>query len=128
MARKRLNKKVAIIGSLIFAFVVFAAIGAFLYLSRDPEKFIRDGDAALLAGDYEEAALSYNKARVRAKSDSLKIELLFKIADAYINIDRWNNVLGCWNRVVQIDPGNIKARLSRLNYLYIMAPSLLCIR
>lgn len=124
MARKRLNKKVAIIGSLIFAFIVFVAIGAFLYLSRDPEKFIRDGDAALLAGDYEEAALSYNKARVRAKSDPLKVELLFKIADAYINIDRWNNVLGCWNRVVQIDPRNIKARLSRLNYLYIMANSI----
>lgn len=123
MARKRLNKKVAIIGSLIFAFVVFAAIGAFLYLSGDPEKFIRDGDAALLAGDYKEAALNYNKARSRAKSDSLKIELLFKIADAYINIDKWNNVLGCWNRIVQVDPKNIKARLSLLNYFYIMANS-----
>lgn len=124
MARKRLNKKVAIIGSLIFAFVVFAAIGAFLYLSRDPEKFIRDGDAALLAGDYEEAALSYNKARIRAKSDPLKVELLFKIADAYINIEKWDNVLGCWNTIVQIDPKNIKARLARLNYLYIVANSI----
>ncbi|MCJ7777544.1 MAG: tetratricopeptide repeat protein, partial [Sedimentisphaerales bacterium] len=123
MARRRLNKKVAIIGSLIFAFGVFAAIGAFLYLSRDPEKFIKDGDAALLAGNYEEAALSYNRARVRAKSDSLKIELLFKIADVYSNIDKWNNILGCWNTVIQIDPKNIKARLSRLNYLYIMAKS-----
>jgi len=128
MARKRLNKKVAIIGSLIFIFIVFAAIGAFLYLSRDPEKFINDGDAALLAGDYEEAAISYNKARVRAKSDSLKVELLFKIADAYINIDKWNNVLGCWNRIVQVDPKNIKARLARLNYLYIMANSIVGIR
>ena len=123
MARRGLNKKVAIIGSLIFAFGVFAAIGAFLYLSRDPEKFIKDGDAALLAGNYEEAAHSYNRARVRAKSDSLRIELLFKIADVYANIDKWNNILGCWNAVVQIDPKNIKARLSRLNYLYIMAKS-----
>ncbi len=123
MARRKLNKKVAIIGSLIFALGVLVAIGVFLYLSRDPEKFIKDGDAALLAGKYEEAAISYNRARVRVKSDSLRIELLFKIADAYINIDKWDNILGCWNTVIQIDPKNIKARLSRLSYLYIMAKS-----
>jgi len=50
MAKRRLNKKVAFIGSAVFMFLVLCAIGAILYLSRDPRKFIKDGDAALKAG------------------------------------------------------------------------------
>jgi hypothetical protein len=49
VARKRLNKKVALIGSVVFVFLILGAILLFLYLSRDPQKFIKDGDAALVA-------------------------------------------------------------------------------
>ncbi|MFA5238102.1 MAG: tetratricopeptide repeat protein [Phycisphaerae bacterium] len=132
MARKRLNKKVALIGSLVFVFFVLAAILVFLYLSRDPEKFIKDGDVALAAAreatdaqikedEYKKAEHSYLKARSLAKTDSLKIEMLFKLADMYMETDQWRNVLGCWNTVIQIEPKNIKARMGRLQYVYIMA-------
>jgi hypothetical protein len=47
MAKKRLNKKVALIGSGIFVLLILLAIGVILHLSRDPETFIKDGDAAI---------------------------------------------------------------------------------
>ena len=134
MARRRLNKKVALIGSVVFVFLVLGAILLFLYLSRDPQKFIKDGDAALMAAreaidkeikeqEYKRAEHSYHKARSLAKTDSLKIEMLFKLVDMYMETDQWRNVLGCWNTIIQIDPKNIKARLGRLKYIYIMADS-----
>lgn len=134
MARKRLNKKVALIGSVIFVFLTLGAILLFLYLSRDPEKFIKDGDASLMAAreatdkeikekEYKRAAYCYHKARSLAKTDSLKIEMLFNLADIYLETDRWRNVLGCWNTIIQIDPKSIKARLGRLQYTYIIADS-----
>ena len=134
MAKKRLNKKVAIIGSAVFVFFVFALIGVVLYLSRSPEGFIKDGDVALRAAreakdeevrveEYGKAERNYHKARSLAKTDSLKVEMLFKLADLYIEIDRWRNVRGCWNKIIQIYPKNIKARLGRLKYIYIIADS-----
>ncbi|MDD5064187.1 MAG: hypothetical protein PHQ35_05440 [Phycisphaerae bacterium] len=134
MARRRLNKKVALIGSVVFVFLILGAILLFLYLGRDPEKFIKDGDAAVAAAraatdeetknkDYKEAERNYHKARSLAKTDSLKLEMLFKLTDVYIETDRWRNVLGCWNAIIQIDPKNIKARFGRFQYVYIMADS-----
>jgi len=135
MARRRLNKKVALIGSVVFVLLILGAILLFLYLSRDPEKFIRDGDAAVKAAreaideqmkeqEYKRAERSYHKARALAKTDSLKIEMLFKLVDLYMETDQWRNVHGCWNKIIQIDPENIKARLGRLRYFYIMADSI----
>jgi tetratricopeptide (TPR) repeat protein len=134
MARRRLNKKVALIGSVVFVFLVLGAILLFLYLSRDPQKFIKDGDAAIKAAreatdkqikeqEYKRAERSYYKAHILAKTDSLKIEMLFRLADMYMETDQWRNVLGCWNKIIQIDPKNIKARFGRLKYVYIMADS-----
>ena len=132
MAKKRLNKKVALIGSVVFVFLVLVAIAAILYLSRDPEKFIRDGDTAVEAAraavdeqirqeEYERAERSYGKARALAKTDELRIEMLFRLVGIYTETDRWRNVLGCWNKIVQIDPENVRSRYGRLKYVYIMA-------
>jgi len=134
MARKRLNKKVALIGSLVFVLLVFVAIGAFLYLSRDPVKFIKDGDAALIAAreatdeeikeeTYKRAERNYHKARSLAKTDFHRIEILFKLVEVFIETDQWPNVLGCWNRIISIDSGNMKARFGQLKYVYIVADS-----
>ncbi len=132
MARKRLNKKVALIGSVVFVFLLLAAIGVVLRLRQDPEEFIKDADSAIKAAreerdenvkkeKYELAERNYNKARSLAKTDSLRIEMLFKLAQLYIEIDRWRNALGCWNEIIRIEPENVKARYPRLKYLYIMA-------
>ena len=130
MAKKRLNKKIAIIGSAAFVLLGLVAIGIILYLSRDPQKFIKDGDQAYQAAgqetdpnarleQYDLAAKNYLRARARTKSDSLRIEILFKLIDVYLKTDQWNNILGCWNGIIQIDPRNVKARFGRLKYLYL---------
>ncbi len=132
MAKKRLNKKVAIIGSAVFVLLCLAAIGVILRLSQDPEEFIKDAEAALRAArqetneevkkeKYETAVRNYGKARSLAKTDSLRIEMLFKLAQLYIETDRWRNALGCWNNITRIDPENVKARYPRLKYFYILA-------
>lgn len=132
MARKRLNRKVAFIGSAVFAFFVLVAIFLFLRLTRDPEKFIGDGDVALKMAreatdkqakdeSYKSAISAYNQARGLAKTDSLKVQMLDKLAEVYIETDNWRNTLGCWNAIVRLDPENIKARYGLLKYFYITA-------
>ncbi|UCF44011.1 MAG: tetratricopeptide repeat protein [Planctomycetota bacterium] len=132
MAKKRLNKKVALIGSAVFVLLSLAAIGVVLRLSQDPQEFIKDAEAALKAArqatnedvkkeKYETAERSYSKARSLAKTDSLRIEMLFKLVQLYIETDRWRNALGCWNNIARIDPENVKARYARLKYFYILA-------
>lgn len=134
MAKKRLNKKVALIGSALFVLLILVAIVVILRLSGDPEKLIRDGDAMIIAArkatdekikeeTYKKAENNYHKARNLAKNDPLKIKTLSKLADLYIETDQWRNVLGCWSRIISIEPENIEARLGRLKYVYIMADS-----
>lgn len=134
MAKKRLNKKVALIGSVVFVFIVLAAIAAILYLSRDPEKFIKDGDAAIKLAreatdeqikqeEYKRAEHNYLKARSLAKTDSVRIDVLFKLVDLYLKTDQWRNVLGGLNEIVRIDPQNVRARFGRLKNFYLMAGS-----
>ena len=121
MAKKRLNKKVAIIGSILVMFVILVAIGGILYISRDPEKYLKDGEIAIAQKDYEKGTHDLLKARALAKDDDFKVVVLFKLADAYMEMGRWNNVMGCWNEIVRIESDNVQARLNRLNYFYIMA-------
>ena len=134
MARKRLNKKVALIGSVVFVFIVLAAIAAILYLSRDPEKFIKDGDAAVKLAreatdeqikqeEYKRAEHNYLKARSLARTDSVRIDVLFKLVEFYLKTDQWRNVLGGLNEIVRIDPQNVRARFGRLKNFYLMADS-----
>jgi len=121
MAKRRLNKKVALIGSMVFLLLVLVAIVAVLHLGRDPDKFIQDGDAAWQAKDYKTAERNYRKAHGLAKSSSLRKELLSKLEDVYIETGQWPKVRGCWEQIINIDPKNVKARLGRLKYIYIIA-------
>jgi tetratricopeptide (TPR) repeat protein len=132
MARKRLNKKVALIGSAVLAFVVISAIGAFLYFSRDPQKFIKDGDTAVEAARqatdqeqkktfYTEAERNYKKAYGLGKSDELKVETLYRLADVLVATGQWRDVLGCWSQIVRLDPKELKARYRRLKFFYMTA-------
>jgi tetratricopeptide (TPR) repeat protein len=121
---KRLNKKVVLIGSAVLLLLVLVAVAAILHLGRDPEKFISDGDAAWLAKDYDNAERNYLKAYKRARSDQqLRIDMLFKLVDLYIETDKWPKVRGCWQQIINIDTKNVKARLAQLKYLYIIADS-----
>ncbi len=134
MAKKRLNKKVALIGSGVFVLLVLVAIGVVLHLSGDPEKFIKKGDEALQTAremtdekikeeTYKRAEHNYHKARSLAKTDSLKIEILFKLVDLYIETGQWHFVLGNWSGIIRIDPENVQALFGRFQYVYIMADS-----
>lgn len=121
MARKRLNKKVAFVGSLVFLFLVLLAVVVVLRLSRDPAKLIEEGDAAWLAKDYATAERSYLKAHGLAKDNELRIEILSKLADVYIQTDEWPKVRGCWEQTINMDPGNLRAQLGRLKFFNILA-------
>ena len=132
MAKKRLNRKLALIGFVIFVLVAIAVIGGFLFLSRDPHKFIKDGDTAVESarqttdkeqreGIYKEAERNYKKAYGHSKTDELKVEALYRLADVYTDTGDWRSILGCWNQIVRLDSKDIKARYCRLKYFYILA-------
>jgi tetratricopeptide (TPR) repeat protein len=121
---KRLNKKVVLIGSAVLLLVALVAVVAVLRLSRNPEKFVSDGDAAWQAKDYDKARRSYMRAYQLARSDQLKIDMLFKLADLHIETDQWPKVRWCWQQIINIDPKNVKAQLAQLKDRYIVADSL----
>jgi len=124
MARRRLNKKVALIGSAVFVILALGAVMVILRLTRDPAQFVADGDAAWVAQDYEAARRYYQEALGRTRAREEKLELYFKLADVFQVTDDWRRVLGCWEQIITSDPQNLKARLGRLKYYYIMADSL----
>ncbi len=117
---KRLNKKVAIISSLILAVLIVTAIVIILNLSKDPHKYIVDAQAALALAepDYETAKRAYGQAFGYTKDVDLKIDILFKLAQIYQDMKEWPKVVGCWNKIVNYDTKNKKARLALLDYSY----------
>jgi len=134
MARKKLNKKVALIGSGVFGLTVVLVIVFLLYLNRDPDKFIGYADAAVLAAReasdeeikaeyYKKAESDYREAYGLLKADSERIKILFKLASMYQDTDDWPKVVGCWNEIIKLDPRNAEARFSVLKYSYLAADS-----
>ena len=134
MAKMKLNKKVALIGTGVFLLVGLAIVAAFLYMSRDPEKFAKAGDQAALRAQQaqtqeekeeaiELAGKSYGRAFAYYKDDASKIEVLYKIADLNRIAERWDKIMSCWAKIIQIDPANVKSRYLRLKYFYITADS-----
>ena len=132
MAMRRLNKKVAFIGSAVVVFLLLAVIGVVLRLGQDPEEFIRDAESELIAArdatdeqvkeqNYKRAKQNFRSAYGRAKTDSLREEILFKMVDMYFETKEWPYILGCWDEIVKINPKNAKARYGRLKYFYILS-------
>ena len=136
MANRRLNKKVAFIGSVIFAVFVLGAILVILQLSGDPQELIKDAEAALQVArqatdeqvrqqNYDRAESSFRGAYASAKTNSLRKEILFKMVDMYLEVEdkEWPFILGCWDEIIRIDPNNAKARFGKLRYFHILADS-----
>ncbi len=133
MMQRRLNKKVALIGFGVFLLVVLAAVGVKRFqLGSDPREFLREAEAALKSAReaaneqekeefHKRAQYAYESAYDRATDDALKKELLFKMADMYLETGEWRLVLSCWEQVIRLDPSNAQARYGVLKYLYIMA-------
>jgi tetratricopeptide (TPR) repeat protein len=124
MARRRLNKKVALLGSAVLAIVALGTVLVIFRLTRDPVQFVTDGDAAWAVKDYEAARRNYQQALGLTRASEEKLDLYFKLADVFQATDDWRRVLGCWEQIITSDTKNLKARLGRLKYYYIMADSL----
>jgi len=118
MARKRLNKKVLIVGLLFLAILAAGAIVVMLDKIGSAEKFEKFGQEAWAKKDYEKASRYYLKAISRSDTDSGKIELYFKLADLFIESNEWPRPVGCWNKIISIDNKNIMARKRLLDFFY----------
>ena len=148
---KRLNKKVALIGSLLLIIVLVGVIFLGLRYSKDPLEYISDAEdllekvnsevgTAIEANDYSESRKeeideqyklvdeTYKKAYGCARSVDLKIDILFSLAelnkiDNAYHPKKWKALRGCWMGVINIDPKHIDARMKLLNYYYEAADS-----
>lgn len=120
--KKRINKKVALIGSGAFLLLAGLIVVALLHFGGDPSQYIADGDVALAEQHYELAENNYRRA-LAVKAKETQIELLFKLADVYTRLDQWPKVRASWEGVLLRDPDNIKAGLAILETLYQRADS-----
>ncbi|MCD4831300.1 MAG: tetratricopeptide repeat protein [Anaerohalosphaeraceae bacterium] len=122
---KRINKKIAIIGSLVLAMLIASGILVILKMSKDPQKFLQDAETemAMSEPDYEVARKAYGRAFAYAKDVNLKIDILFMLSDMYIEMGEWNKAAGCWRKITTFDTKNTEARLALLNYSYEVANS-----
>ena len=134
MMNRRLNKKVALIGSGVFLLLVFAAIAVILQLGQSAEEYIRDAETALQTArnaedkpskeqNYERAKRSFQRAYGKAGSNSAREEILSQMVDMCLETRDWNYVLVCWDQIIKANPDNAKARYGRLTYFYILADS-----
>ncbi|KPK37073.1 MAG: hypothetical protein AMJ65_15450, partial [Phycisphaerae bacterium SG8_4] len=134
MAIGRLNRKVAFTGFAVVAFLLLGIIAVVLHLSQDPQEFIRDAEVAISAAreatdaqtkeeSYKKAGRSFRNAYDRAKTDSLREEILLRMLDMYVETNEWNFILGCWEGLIKVNPNNANARYGRLQYFYILADS-----
>ncbi|MDO8302068.1 MAG: tetratricopeptide repeat protein, partial [Sedimentisphaerales bacterium] len=122
MAKKKLNKKVAIAGSIVLALFALAAIFYLLYKMQGPQKFVEDGDAAVVKKDYETALKQYGRALSRAKKDNaLQEKILFKLADIHVVRGDTRKALACWSKVATIDTSDKTSRTKLLDFYYEMA-------
>ena len=120
------------IGSVVFLLVALLLVALFLRLSRDPQKFIQDGNLALETAKqqtdkessvnfYKEAERNYRKAYGLAKTDELKAEILHRIAEVFVATEKWRDAVGCWAQIVRLEPKDMPARYNRLKYFYLVA-------
>ena len=134
MARRRLNKKVALIGSAVFAVIAFVSILVILQFSRDSQEYIADAQAALKAAHettdprtkkqkYDRAERYLRGAYVKAKDNALREEVLFMMLDMYLETQEWPFIMACWDEIININPDNVKARYGRIRYLHILGKS-----
>ena len=121
MAKKKLNKKVAVVGSIFLALIALAGIWFILYKLQGPQKFIQDGDAALAAKDYESAIKQYGRAYARAKDNEMRKKALFKLADTHILNNDWRKAMACWDKIATIDTSDTVSRTKMLDFYYDMA-------
>ncbi|MBN2589044.1 MAG: hypothetical protein JXA96_04220 [Sedimentisphaerales bacterium] len=127
MVRRRLNKKVAFIGSAFFVILILVCIIVLLQLKRSPVEFIKDAETALQTARqstdqktkdqyYEIATKKYSNAYARVQTNEEKKEILFDMVDLFIETQNWPYVLDCWEKILLIEPDNVNAQYGRLRY------------
>jgi tetratricopeptide (TPR) repeat protein len=120
---KKLNKKVALIGTVVFLILFVMALVVIQQkdILTSQEKIIEDGDAARAEGDYETAATKYNRAKSRAKNDQTRLVAMDKLIDLYLETEDWPPLRGTWADILKIAPDNLSVRYAQLKNLYIIA-------
>ncbi|AQT69700.1 tetratricopeptide repeat protein [Anaerohalosphaera lusitana] len=153
MAKKKLNKKVAIIGSVLAGFLAVGVIVVLLMLNKDPQVFLADAKAmqtqhqTLLEGvsdveepseekveevktAFNEITSNYKRAfRYAKNNEELRIDILFRLAEHHLMDTRfheadWPKARGAWSQVLNIDPKHIKARTKLLDFYYTACDSM----
>lgn len=120
---KKLNTKVILIILVLFGIMGGAAVPlGFKYLQmRNPEYCMDKAQAALEAGDYETAERFFGRAVGVTKEDAEKIDRYFDLAEFHLiqnseHEPNWRKALGCWSKVLSIDPKQQTALQKLLDY------------
>ncbi len=134
MVRRRLNKKVAFLGSAFFVIIALVLIIIVFQMKRSPLEFIKDAEAAIQTARqstdqktkdqyYEIAIRKYSSAFGGMKTNEERKDILTAMVDLFVETQNWPYVLDCWDKIIFIEPENIKAQYNRLRYFEIIGDS-----
>lgn len=118
MAKKKLNKKIAIIGSLVVVLLLGISAVVLLTVTRNPGKYMAMGDDAMAKKEYNDAKRYYGQAYKYSKDQDSRNEVLFKLAEVFQNTDEWDKAVGCWNKIAVANKSDITSREKLLKYYY----------
>lgn len=143
--KKKLNVTIAIAGLLILGillvgFLVVSRSGRFVHwFYSDPQPYITKAEEFLQQKNYRAAekafGQAYQIASSRTNNDAMiqilkEMAELHKIHDVSGDVElpsyhpaAWDKALGCWNKIITIDPKNIEFRRKLLDYFYEVSDS-----
>ncbi len=127
MAKKRINKKVALIGSVLLLLMLLGAIVVILKMTKDPDKLVAYAKQETQNEDYEQAIRYYAQALNAVSGEPEREMEILRLIEEFHKIDNeqhpydWDKLRGTWNRMINIDPSYIPARKSLMDFFYRVA-------
>lgn len=140
--RRKLNKKIIFGGLLLL--VVVLVIPAFFwfqerYALKSWDTYWEDAQKSAQEKQFRIAERAYGKAyqsATRDKNNDAMIKILLDRAELYkvhnvdVDVDdpsyhpaTWDKAIGCWNKIVTLDPKNVEARRKVLDFYYEVSDS-----
>ncbi len=129
----QINKKVAIIGLVIIIGLV-GLLGSALFLQswrKSPSRHVSKAEAILkevsgqpidlenddLVEKYHKAAGRYVAAFANTKDVEEQVGYLNEAIEVFRQVNAWDSIVGCWNKMVTVDSTNWEARRNIIDYL-----------
>ncbi|MFA7235594.1 MAG: tetratricopeptide repeat protein [Phycisphaeraceae bacterium] len=124
----RVNTRFVVILAVAVVILVGGVVGVVSLTSRrDPARYMARASELLNSNEYEKAAEAMDRAYQYEKETPKRIGILMQRAEALLKVsaptsakarELLGQVEGCWRKIVELDPANVKASRNLLDLAY----------